>query len=115
MTGKEPKLVRTPSQAAHKAEGGRKLAVIGGRLEDNNASVYAEMHRLSGGRILVFPTASSEPIEVGKESADAFKSHGFEVEIAPLYGRRAPRVASDPELLEKIARQRSSRRCHLTG
>ena len=103
MTGKEPKLVRTPSQAAHKAEGGRKLAVIGGRLEDNNASVYAEMHRLSGGRILVFPTASSEPIEVGKESADAFKSHGFEVEIAPLYGRRAARVASDPELLEKIA------------
>lgn len=96
-------MVRTPSLAAFKAEGGRKLAVIGGRLEDNNASVYAEMHRLSGGRILVFPTASSEPVEVGKESADAFKSHGFDVEIAPLFGRKAPRVASDPQLLQKIA------------
>ena len=40
---------------------GNKLAVIGGRLEDNNLALYAEMHRLSGGRILVFPTASAEP------------------------------------------------------
>jgi len=93
----------SPSPAAFKAEGGRKLAVIGGRLEDNNASVYAEMHRLSGGRILVFPTASSEPVEVGKESLEAFQSHGFEVEVAPLYGRRAPSVASDAGLLQKIA------------
>ena len=94
---------RSPSPAAFKAEGGRKLAVIGGRLEDNNTSVYAEMHRLSGGRILVFPTASSEPVEVGKESLEAFQSHGFEVEIAPLYGRNAPRVARDSALLQKIA------------
>ena len=42
-----------------------KLAVIGGRLEDDNDAIYAEMHRLTGGRIVVFPTASSEPDVVG--------------------------------------------------
>ena len=41
------------------------LALIGGRLEDGNIAVYGEMHRLSGGRILVFPTASAEPKAVG--------------------------------------------------
>ena len=33
-----------------------KLAVIGGRLEDDNDAIYAEMHRLSGGRIVVRPS-----------------------------------------------------------
>lgn len=37
------------------------LAIIGGRLEDDNAAIYDEMHRLSGGRIVVFATASSVP------------------------------------------------------
>ena len=43
--------------------------MIGGRLEDGNVAVFAEMHRLAGGRILVFPTASAEPKAVGEESA----------------------------------------------
>ena len=30
-----------------------KLAIIGGRLEDDNAAIYDEMRRLSGGRIVV--------------------------------------------------------------
>ena len=47
-------MARFPLKAALKAAGGRRLAVIGGRLEDDNAAVYAEMHRLSGGRILIF-------------------------------------------------------------
>ena len=69
-----------------------KLAVIGGRLEDNNAAIYAEMHRLSGGRILVFPTASAEPEEVGEETVQAFRGHGFAAEMAPLHaGPGAPR------------------------
>jgi len=77
-------MVKTPSRAALKAERGRRLAVVGGRLEDDNAAIYAEMHRLSGGRILVFPTASSEPVEVGEETLAVFRSHGFEAEVAPL-------------------------------
>lgn len=97
-------MTRLPSRAARRAEGGRRLAVIGGRLEDDNAAIYAEMHRLSGGRILVFPTASSEPRAVGRESAAAFRQHGFEVEIARLHGRRAARDAHDPALAEQIRR-----------
>lgn len=61
-----------------------KLAVIGGRLEDNNVALFAEMHRLSGGRILVFPTASSEPEAVGAETVEVFRAHGFETEVVPL-------------------------------
>ena len=72
------------------------LALIGGRLEDSNVAIYAEMHRLSGGRILVFPTASSEPEAVGQETVQVFRSHGFDVEIAPLAPANAARLARDP-------------------
>lgn len=98
---------KLPSQSAFKAEGGQKLAVIGGRLEDDNAAIFDEMHRLSGGRILVFPTASSEPREVGEESAAAFAAHGFEVEVAPLYGPGAAQIANDPALVAQIERMGS--------
>ncbi len=82
---------------------GNKLAVIGGRLEDGNLAVYAEMHRLAGGRILVFPTASAEPDAVGEESAQAFRSHGFESEVVPLTIDNAAHMAHDPGLVERIA------------
>ncbi|WP_172327168.1 cyanophycinase [Mangrovicoccus sp. HB161399] len=96
-------MAKFPSKAALSASGGRKLAVIGGRLEDDNADIYGEMHRLSGGRILVFPTASAEPEAVGEESLDAFRSHGFEAAVAPLYGPQAALRAGDPDLLALIA------------
>lgn len=97
-------MAKFPPRAAREAEGGRRLAVIGGRLEDDNALVYEEMRRLSGGRILVFPTASSEPEAVGEESAVAFAEFGFEVEVAPLYGPDAARRAHDPALVDQIQR-----------
>ncbi len=78
--------------------GAGKLAVIGGRLEDSNVAVFAEMHRLSGGRILVFPTASSEPEAVGAESLQVFREHGFEAEVAPLTIANARTLAHDPAL-----------------
>ena len=78
-----------------------RLAIIGGRLEDNNRNVYREMRRLAGGRILVLPTASSEPVEVGEETRAAFESHGFAVEVAPVYAENAAQTAHDPQ----IARQ----------
>ncbi len=71
-------------QAAGASTGEGKLAVIGGRLEDNNIAIFAEMHRLAGGRILVFPTASSEPDAVGAETVEVFRGHGFESEAVPL-------------------------------
>lgn len=77
-----------------------RLAIIGGRLEDNNAAIYGEMRRLSGGRILVFPTASAEPAEVAAEQVAAFRGHGFEAEAAPPpFGADA----DDPALAALVA------------
>ena len=81
-----------------------KLAVIGGRLEDGNAAVYGEMRRLSAGRILVFPTASAEPVEVAAEQVEAFRAHGFEAEAAPLHDGPGAVAADDPALAAMIAR-----------
>jgi cyanophycinase len=83
---------------------GGKLAMIGGRLEDGNRAVFAEMHRLSGGRMLVFPTASGEPRAVGEETAQVFRAHGFEVEVARLTGANARRMARDPDLVARVMR-----------
>lgn len=79
------------------------LALIGGRLEDRNAAVYGELHRLSGGRVLIFPTASTEPGPVGQESLQTFRSYGLEAEIVPLLPENASVTAHDPELAARIA------------
>ncbi len=79
------------------------LAVIGGRLEDDNVAVYAEMHRLAGGRILVFPTASSEPKAVAEETLQVFRSHGFDVQAALLTAQNGRMMAYDPDLCARIA------------
>jgi cyanophycinase len=91
-----------PPSAAGFTAGGLKLAVIGGRLEENNLAVFGEMHRLAGGRILVFPTASAEPKAVGLESAQAFRSHGFEAEVVRLTAENARKVAQDASLVARI-------------
>ncbi len=75
-----------------------KLAVIGGRLEDDNGPVYTGMHALSGGRILVFPTASGEPEAVGAETVAVFRAHGFDVALAPVFGAGAAQAARRPEV-----------------
>lgn len=79
-----------------------KLAVIGGRLEDDNDAVYAEMHRLSGGRIVIFPTASGEPEAVGAETAEVFRNHGFETALAPVFGDAAAAAAQNPAIAELV-------------
>ncbi len=70
-----------------------KLAVIGGRLEDDNVAIYDEMRRLAGGRIVVFATASSVPDEVGAETVEVFRAHGFDAVLAGVHGagRARPR------------------------
>lgn len=90
-------------QTADLFAGGAKLAVIGGRLEDNNLAVYGEMHRLAGGRILIFPTASAEPESVGEESAAVFRAHGFEAEVALLTAKNAAAMAHDAGLVGRVA------------
>ncbi|NDC60138.1 MAG: hypothetical protein EBZ50_15210, partial [Alphaproteobacteria bacterium] len=86
------------------AERAPKLAIIGGRLEDDNRAVYREMRRLSGGQILIFPTASSEPEEVAVETRAAFEMHGFTVEVAPLVVANAATAAHDPQIVEQVRR-----------
>ncbi|MEO1251933.1 MAG: cyanophycinase [Pseudomonadota bacterium] len=78
------------------------MAIIGGRLEDNNRAVYREMRRLAGGRILILPTASSEPVEVGEETRAVFAAHGFSVEVAPVYSENAAQTAHDPAIIERV-------------
>ncbi len=90
--------------AALSAAAPQRLAIIGGRLEDDNRAIYAEMRRLSGGRILILPTASSEPMEVGEETRAAFATHGFDAEVLPLFaGVEGPGAAFDPQLVEKAS------------
>jgi cyanophycinase len=79
-----------------------RLAIIGGRLEDDNRSIYAEMRRLSGGRILILPTASSEPMEVGEETRAAFATHGFDASVLPLFAGQSPEMGHDRELVAAV-------------
>ena len=79
-----------------------KLAIIGGRLEDNNADIYQMMHQLSKGKILVFPTASAEPEVVGPETVEIFRQWGFEVTLVPLSVENCATVAYDPHILQLL-------------
>ncbi|NRA29367.1 MAG: cyanophycinase [Parvularculaceae bacterium] len=79
-----------------------KFAIIGGRLEDDNRQVYREMRRLSGGKILVFPTASSVPDEVGEEQVDVFRMHGFETELMMVTDENYRDTAFDPAMIKKV-------------
>jgi cyanophycinase len=84
------------------AEPPLRLAIIGGRLEDDNRAIYREMRRLSEGRVLIFPTASSDPAEVGEETRAAFVQHGFDVDVAPLHAANAQDAAFDPALVAQV-------------
>lgn len=84
-----------------------RLAIIGGRLEDDNRDIYREMRRLSEGRILIFPTASSEPDEVGEETREAFQIHGFECDVARISSENAHVAAFDAGLIELVENYRS--------
>ena len=80
---------------AHRREHLPKLAIIGGRLEDDNAAIYDEMRRLAGGRIVVFATASSVPDEVGIETVEVFRAYGFDAVLAGVHGPGAGQAAQD--------------------
>ncbi len=79
-----------------------KLAVIGGRLEDDNLAVYRQMHLLSGGRIVIFPTASSEPEAVGAETLAVFRAQGFDAVLAEVYGEHAVQAAHSPDIVALV-------------
>ena len=86
----------------HRAGAIPKLAIIGGRLEDDNTAIYDEMRRLAGGRIVVFSTASSVPEEVGPETVEVFRAHGFDAVEAGVHGPGAPAAAQDAAIADLV-------------
>jgi cyanophycinase len=78
------------------------LAIIGGRLEDDNAAIYDEMRRLAGGRIVVFATASSVPEEVGAETVGVFRDYGFDAVLAGVHGAAAPAAAQQQAIADLV-------------
>ncbi|MCW1958197.1 MAG: cyanophycinase [Mycobacterium sp.] len=78
------------------------LAIIGGRLEDDNAAIYNEMHRLAGGRIVVFATASGVPDEVGAETVGVFRAYGFDAVLAGVHGPGAPGAAQNKAIADLV-------------
>lgn len=78
------------------------LAIIGGRLEDDNVEIYDEMRRLAGGRIVVFATASSVPDEVGAETVGVFRAHGFDAVLAGVHGVGAREAAQDSAIANLV-------------
>ncbi|HYE00227.1 MAG TPA: cyanophycinase [Alphaproteobacteria bacterium] len=87
-----------------KAPGVPSLTIIGGRLEDDNQPLFQEMHRLSGAKIAVFPTASREPEEVGRDTVEVFRKFGVEAEMVPLFHNNAAERAFDPEIVGMVER-----------
>ena len=92
---------RTP-RLAHRREHLLKLAIIGGRLEDDNAAIYDEMRRLAGGRIVVFATASSVPEEVGAETVGVFRAYGFDAVLAGVHGPGALGAAQNKTIADLV-------------
>ncbi len=78
------------------------MAIIGGRLEDDNAAIYDEMRRLAGGRIVVFATASSVPEEVGAETVGVFRDYGFDAVLAGVHGAAAPAAAQQQAIADLV-------------
>ena len=78
-----------------------RLAIIGGRLEADNSTVFAAMKPLCNGRIAVVPVASDIPEEVGAEAVDSFERNGIHAELLPLFWRRRA-DAFDPALVERV-------------
>jgi cyanophycinase len=85
-----------------RARGTGPLAIVGGRLESDNSAIFAEMGRLSGGRIAVLSMASQSPAEVGAELASDFASHGIAADPIPLYWENRTDSAFDPALLARL-------------
>ncbi|MGD9619590.1 MAG: cyanophycinase [Mycolicibacterium sp.] len=79
-----------------------KLAIIGGRLEDDNVAIYDEIRRLTGGRIVVFATASSVPDEVGPETVSVFRAHGLDAVQAGMHGPGAAAAAQDTAIVDLV-------------
>jgi cyanophycinase len=78
------------------------LVIIGGRLEPDNGKLIREIARLSGGRIAVLPTASSEPEAAARDTASVFARFGIEAETVPVHLEGAETSAFNPRHCARI-------------
>jgi cyanophycinase len=81
-----------------------RLVIIGGRFEADNRAVFEAIGELSGGRVAVLPTASSEPREAGEETRDSFRAYGIASEVVPLDKDNYRTAAFDPKLVALLER-----------
>src|SRR5690349_22206315 len=79
-----------------------RLALIGGRLEPDNAAVYAALREMSGGRIAVLATASLIPDEAAASTLADFALHGIEAHYVPLTWENRLTAAHDADLVARL-------------
>jgi cyanophycinase len=96
----------------HKHPAAPALVAIGGRLESDNAALFAELKRLSQGRIAVLATASSLPEQVGQDAVEVMVAHGIDADLLPVTIQNAATSTRDPKIL---ARVRDSGGVYFTG
>lgn len=78
------------------------LALIGGRFEADNTPLFKALYERCNGRIAICSMASGFPEEVGAETVDEFRSHGFYAELVPVYFENRQESAYDPHLIERL-------------
>lgn len=90
-----------PPAGVHEA-GTPRLALVGGRLERDNAAVYAALREMSGGRIAIIATASQSPELAATLTVGDFAAHGIEAHYLPLTWENRESAAEDPALAGRL-------------
>jgi cyanophycinase len=79
-----------------------RLALIGGRLEPDNAPVYAALREMCGGRIAILATASLIPDQAGTDTVADFAAHGIDAQFLELTWENRLTAAHDPALVARL-------------
>ena len=86
------------------------LVIIGGAARHDNEAIWSEVLRLAGGqggRIAVFPCASSYPLKNGQRAVKLLKSHGADAFLVPVAlsgidGVNCAEAVRDPAIIEQV-------------
>ncbi|MFT4769929.1 MAG: cyanophycinase [Glaciecola sp.] len=95
-----PDLIQTTHREDRQALGS--LALIGGRFEADNTALFKALYERCNGRIAICSMASGVPEDVGAETVDEFRAHGFYAELIPVFYENRRESAHDPHLIERL-------------
>jgi len=84
-----------------------RLALIGGRLEGDNAAIFEAIGELSRGRIGVLATASLIPEQIGPDTVADFQRYGIDAELIDLTWENHATAAHDPAVVARLLHQGS--------